>query len=159
GLPATAFAASPIRARASARKAASAAAPPRLPNRARRFRLMRVSLSPLAGASSSDRIPRKLLGILSLSLEVGVDVARDEPRPALVAGVGQGPLEHHHEAVAEPDEIEDVDEAPHEPGEEAMEAQPRDLGDRRASADDGQRALVEVVEGPQRLAPEAREDG
>ena len=48
--------------------------------------------------------------------------AQDQPRAAVVGQVRPGPREEHHEAVAEADQEEDVDEQPGEPRERARTA-------------------------------------
>ena len=53
-----------------------------------------------------------------------LEVSGDQARAALVADVGPRPLEHDDEAVAEADQVEDVDEAPDEPGGEPESRRP-----------------------------------
>ncbi len=46
-------------------------------------------------------------------------VFSDEPDAALVGDIRPGPLDHHENPVAEPDQVQDVDEEPRQPGEPA----------------------------------------
>ena len=83
----------------------------------------------------------------------------DEPRPAAEGQVRPGPVEQHQQPVAEADQEEDVDEQPGQPGEEARAASAaRTVAHRRAAADDGEAALVEVAERPRRLAAQRAAD-
>src|SRR5262249_5091505 len=137
-----AFPACNTRAVASPRNAASATAPVNPWKRLRRSSVICPSV--------------KLRRILSRSGRP--DLARDEAGAALVGEVRPRPLHHDDAAVAEADEVEDVHEAPQEPGNEAGEAQAGDLGDRLRPPDDRHRALVDVVERPSWMAGERRED-
>ena len=82
----------------------------------------------------------------------------DYPRAARVGHVGQRPLEHHHHAVAEADQEEDVDADPGQPRGEAREPQAADLRHRGLAADGGQRPLVAVLEPAPRLRLQRPED-
>src|SRR5579864_3630657 len=73
-------------------------------------------------------------------------VEDDQPRPTLESQVGPGPLEHDEEAVAETDEIEDVDTEPEYPGEKAGEAYCAEIDDGEGAAHGGEIAFVVVVE-------------
>src|SRR5580704_9752003 len=71
---------------------------------------------------------------------------RDQPRAALEGDVVPQPGEGHHEAVPDLDQEEDVDDAPEQPAEEALELQSAELHDRGAPADGGEIALVTIAE-------------
>ncbi len=71
--------------------------------------------------------------------------------------VGVKPLHEDGEAVPGADEEEEVDEKPHEPGDEAVELHPHALGDGVAAADRGHAALVKITElGPDVVTPAAQ---
>src|SRR6476660_1923036 len=53
--------------------------------------------------------------------------ARDEAHAPLHGDIGQGPLQHHHDAAAKSDQPEDVNESPDEPREEARHLQRPDV--------------------------------
>src|SRR6185295_5035414 len=80
--------------------------------------------------------------------------AEDEAGAALVGEVRPGPGEQHHEAVAGADQEEDVDGEPGHPGHEARELEGAEGRDRSRAANSGERSLVVIAEGPERLAPE-----
>ncbi|HXU61439.1 MAG TPA: hypothetical protein VN962_07045, partial [Polyangia bacterium] len=52
-----------------------------------------------------------------------------------------------------------MDQRPGQPGDDAGEAQPADLGDGAGAADRGHEALVEVVKGAARLAGQRGQNG
>src|SRR5207249_10544693 len=78
----------------------------------------------------------------------------DEPRAALMGDVGPGPLEQDHEAIAKPDEKEDVDQEPPQPGNEPGELKSPDDGHRGGLPDRRDVALVAVAEALGRAARE-----
>ena len=135
--------ASRTRAMASARKAAA--------SRGRPFRRR------VPSGASSDRCALfddgAGAGILSLSGRF--EVARDQPRAALVADVGPRPLDHHDEPVAEADEVEDVEAAPGEPGREAAQLRGRRA---RRSRRTGRRPPCCPCRGSETAAPPGRRD-
>src|SRR4051794_27839844 len=92
-----------------------------------------------------DRLPVAHKAALLAGLPGPVESAGDEPRASVVGEVGPSPLEENDEPVAEPDQEEDVDEEPGQPGEQAREPDPVQVGDARGAADRGQRALVLVA--------------
>src|ERR1700680_2537132 len=69
---------------------------------------------------------------LYLFKQVSMVLEGDESRAALEGQVGPGPLEQHQETVAKAYQVEDVDAQPHDPGDEAREAD-------RAHFDNGKR--------------------
>src|SRR5690606_11422691 len=83
---------------------------------------------------------------------------RDQSPASLVGDVGPGPLHHDDEAVAETDQVEDVDEDPHEPRRQAAHPELRDLRDGGVPPDRGEVPLVQVAERLARLALEVAAD-
>src|SRR5215468_2240312 len=71
---------------------------------------------------------------------------RDQSRAALTGEVRPEPLALHAQAVLQLRQREDVNERPHQPGEEAAGAQGAPLQYRIILADDGHVALVEIAE-------------
>src|SRR5690606_1076239 len=66
------------------------------------------------------------------------------------------PADEDGKAIAEADQVVDVDEAPHQPREVAGDLHEAEVGRRGAAADRGHRAKIEVAKGAGRgLAPEA----
>src|SRR4051812_9872248 len=63
--------------------------------------------------------------------------AGDEPRPAPVGPEAHQPADDHQEPVLEADQVPDVDDQPHEPGERPAEAHHAQVGDGPAAADGG----------------------
>ena len=61
---------------------------------------------------------------------------RDEPDAALEGRIRQPPLQHDHQTVPESDELEDVQEEPHEPGNWPGKVQPPDIRDRGSASND-----------------------
>src|SRR5262245_61236665 len=82
----------------------------------------------------------------------------DQPSLPFAEHVVPRPLEEDRGAVAETDEVEDVDEEPREPRQAAGEPQLPHLGDGAAPADRGHLPLVVVRERPPRPAREVAED-
>src|SRR6202162_6308654 len=93
-----------------------------------------------------------------ISPRAAVNVARDEARAPLPGHIRPRPLEQDDEPVAESDEIEDVDEAPEEPGGETGEPDPPEVRDGRASSEDGQVPRVAVVKGLRFSSMDCRQD-
>src|SRR5690349_2521250 len=60
-----------------------------------------------------------------------------------------GPLDEDQEAVAETDEVHQVDDEPHHPGDEAAEMEFAEVGDCGRAADGGHVTEVAVAEGRQ----------
>jgi hypothetical protein len=56
------------------------------------------------------------------------------------------PVQKDRHAVAEPDQEEDVDDAPQDPGDLAGQPDPAEIGDPRVPAYRGERAFVAVAE-------------
>src|SRR5690606_20104243 len=83
---------------------------------------------------------------------------QDDPRRPLVAPVGPGPVEHHHQPVAETDQEEDVRREPEPPGQRAGQPQLAQVHDRGHAADGGEVAVVAIAERCRRLSGEARAD-
>src|SRR5881397_1131686 len=69
---------------------------------------------------------------------------------ALEGHKGVRPLRHDDDAVAEPDQPEDVQEDPEQPGKETGYLQPEDFADRRPATDRGHRPEVSVAKRLQR---------
>src|SRR5207245_1079164 len=63
----------------------------------------------------------------------------------------------HEQLVAEPDDLDEVDDEPHDPGREPRKRDAPDVRDRGVAPDRGERARIAVAEGARRLAP--RETG
>ena len=82
----------------------------------------------------------------------------DEPRPAPVGQIGIEPVGEHGHAVAEADQIEDVDPHPGEPGGKPIEFQVLELDDGSGATDRGEHPLVAVAEGEPPLAADAAHD-
>src|SRR6187549_3752997 len=82
----------------------------------------------------------------------GASFARDEPDAPLHRDVCPGPFGEHREAVAKPDQPEDVDEKPDEPRDEAGHLQWPNRGHCRTTADGRHIAVVAVAESSPRLA-------
>ena len=89
-------------------------------------------------------------------------LAGDEPRAAAVGEEAERPAGHHDDPVREPDEIDDVDAQPEQPGGEAAllpeRAEPRDVGHAGEPADDRHVAVVAVAERLGRAAEDAPAD-
>src|SRR4029078_668885 len=75
----------------------------------------------------------------------------DQPDGTLVGHVGPRPLHHHQDAVSEADQIEDVDEQPEEPADEALQLRHREIAARRGASDGGHVAEIRVVDRAERL--------
>src|SRR6185503_5737104 len=71
---------------------------------------------------------------------------RDDPRIALERPVRPGPVDHDDDAVPEIDEEVDVRPEPHEPGGEAREPQPAEIGDRGLAPDGRELPVVAIAE-------------
>lgn len=76
-----------------------------------------------------------------------VGAAGDEAGAAFVGHVRPCPLNENEQAVAESDEIENVNEEPGEPGEESGDVNAAEFGDGGGASDGGDGAFVPVVEG------------
>src|SRR5258705_13374147 len=76
---------------------------------------------------------------------------RDEPDAPLPRHVRRGPLDHDDEAVAETDQLEDVEKKPRKPGERSREPEAADISNGRPPADDRHVAPVVVDKFPRRL--------
>src|ERR1700693_4133353 len=93
-----------------------------------------------------------------ISRGAAVNVARDEARAPLPGHIRPRPLEQDDEPVAEADEVEDVDEAPEEPGGETGKPDPSEVCDGRAPSEDGQVPRVAVAKGLPFLSVYCRQD-
>src|SRR5437867_10953158 len=83
-----------------------------------------------------------------------VSFLRDEARRPLVEEIIPRPVHHHEHLVAEPDELDDVDDQPHHPGRESLEGDAADVRDRGVAADRGERTGIRVAERRRGLAPQ-----
>src|SRR5215468_7691981 len=72
--------------------------------------------------------------------------SRDEPGTAIARNVVVHPLRQHQQSILEFDEIHQVDEDPHEPGDESGDAKEAKIGDSFVAADGREVAFVEIVE-------------
>src|SRR5208282_5124796 len=114
-----------------------------------------------AGSAVAGGLLRKhaiALLLLLAAFEQRFDVARDQPRAAIVADVGPRPFDDHDEPVAKSDQKENVHEQPHQPCDESAEMQPRDVGDRGRLANRRERSLVAVAERRRWLAANRSHD-
>lgn len=91
---------------------------------------------------------------------VGDGFTGDEASAAAEGEVLETPLNENLNAALELNEVHEMDEEPDEPSEEAGDVQSKNIGDGRGATDNGHVALVEIVEGRNRLLPlQARLDG
>src|SRR5215471_438824 len=91
---------------------------------------------------------------------VGDGFTGDEARAAAEGEVFETPLNENLNATLKLNEVHEMDEEPDEPSEETGDVQSENIGDGRGATDDGHVALVEIVEGWNRLLPlQARLDG
>jgi len=72
----------------------------------------------------------------------------NETHPALIRDVGVSPLQQHAHTIAEADEIQNVDEEPNDPRDEAGQVKASKVRNRLGAPDGGKVALVEVPESP-----------
>src|SRR5262249_30275484 len=111
-----------------------------------------IPLSVSSLASSTGRSVRK-------PRAAGNVIECDQTGTALVGQIGPGPLKHDEDAVAEADEVEDVDAGPDKPGRQTSELEAPDLADGISTADGGKSAFVKVVKGRgRRLVADAGAD-
>src|ERR1041385_2561893 len=101
-----------------------------------------LEISPVSGMVKSNREYNSSFGFESR--ERGA--SGDQPRGTLVGHIGPGPFDQHQHAVAESDQVQDVDEYPEEPGEEAGEVQSAEVGDRGGATNGRQVSLVQIDE-------------
>src|SRR5881394_3875285 len=85
-------------------------------------------------------------------------VRRDEADPALKRHIGPGPIEHHGQPIAEPDEPENVQKDPEQPGEKSGDSQSENVADRRSPSDGGHDAVIAIVERLKRLLSDGAHD-
>src|SRR5690349_2355862 len=71
---------------------------------------------------------------------------RNQSRPAMIGQVRPGPLEEGYHAVAEADQVEDVDDQPGDPGEKAGHFHEAQINQGVGTAYCGKVALVKVAE-------------
>src|SRR5258705_12781670 len=74
----------------------------------------------------------------------------DEPDAPLPRHVCRGPLDHDDEAVAETDQLEDVEKEPRKPGPRSREPEGAEISDGRPPAHDRHVSPVVVDEIPRR---------
>ena len=103
-----------------------------------------MRFTPTAPSRASDR-PRRSPRSLRRIGERRVG-AHDDAHRAVEAEVVPGPAHQHAEPVLEADQVVEVDDEPHDPAEEAGEAERADLPDGRRPTDRRERALVAVAE-------------
>src|SRR4051812_39754155 len=111
------------------------------------------------GRRVKELVPGAAGGTGRASGSLGVARARDQSRPAAARREAEGPADEDEQAVLGADEIEEVDEQPRQPGEEAAELHALDVGDRRGPADGGEIAFVAVAERRRGAALQAGADG
>jgi outer membrane protein assembly factor BamB len=85
--------------------------------------------------------------------------ANDDPRAARVGQIGPGPVEQHHESIAEADQKEDVRCEPEAPGEHSGQFQSRYFDHCGAPPDGGQQAEIAIAERGAWAAGETRGNG
>src|SRR4030095_7832185 len=83
---------------------------------------------------------------------------RDQADAALIREVRPRPLHEHDDAVAEPGQLEDVDEEPEHPRHPAGELNPAQISHGRGAADGGKVPGIAEPEGGSRLVPEGAPD-
>src|SRR5215472_10156693 len=76
----------------------------------------------------------------------------DQPRAALEGDVRPQPFQQHDNPIPKADEEGDVDEAPQQPGETAIEADPAEISDGAAAADGREAAEIAINERCDRAA-------
>src|SRR3954451_4240767 len=76
----------------------------------------------------------------------------DEANRTLIAEIRPRPLDQHHDPVAEPNQLDQVDEQPREPSGEPLQLRPVQIRDRRCPADRGHVAVIAITEWTQRLS-------
>src|SRR5207249_8343124 len=82
----------------------------------------------------------------------------DEPGATATGEEAEGPARDDQQPVLEADQIEEMDDEPGDPGDEAADADPLDVRDGLRAADRGQIALVDVFEGLRGAARQAIAD-
>ncbi len=85
-------------------------------------------------------------------------LVQDQAGAALVSKVVQGPLKEHHEAVAEADQEDDVDQQPGHPGGKAGEPEAAQHRHRRLAPEGGHGTLILIAERLGRFAAEGALD-
>ena len=86
---------------------------------------------------------------------VGVEFAGDEAGGAVEGEIEKAPLDEDEDAALEFDDVNEVDEKPEAPGDEAGNVDSENIGDGGGAADDGHVAFVEILEGRKSAASEA----
>src|SRR5690349_25176919 len=99
-------------------------------------------------------LPRHLL----VEVEIGRGGTGNQSGPEAEREILDGPLDEDRDATAELNKVGEVDERPDEPGGESGEMQTEGVGHRGGPADDGQLALVEILERGQRRPALDRSD-
>ena len=112
--------------------------------------------------SDSKRLAVFLVHVQAGGLREGVGgrFTGDEASAAAEGEVLETPLNENLNAALELNDVHEMDEEPDEPSEEAGDVQAENIGDGSGATDNGHVALVEIVEGRNRLLPlQARLDG
>src|SRR5262249_6205060 len=84
--------------------------------------------------------------VLGSTLRARRLVAGDQACRAVSSHVIREPLEQHHQAVRETDEVQDVDEQPSQPGDESSELKYANFGNGGIAADRRHASLVPIDE-------------
>src|SRR5262245_58778040 len=95
----------------------------------------------LRGWAARARFLRAFRSDLPIELEVSGFVAGDQLRAAVGGQILQGPLDEHHQAALELNDVHQVDEHPDDPGWQSGEVKPEDVGDGGRPADHGKASL------------------
>src|SRR3984957_20815126 len=72
--------------------------------------------------------------------------AGDEARGAVESQIEPGPLRHHQQSILKLNNVKKVDEDPDEPGGQARDLQPVQIGDGGEAAYGGEIPFVEIME-------------
>src|SRR5258707_7726186 len=97
------------------------------------------------GATKEDEENPRLQGRL-WSGWVGREFAGDQAGAAAKGEIEEAPLDEDDDAALEFDDVDQVDEEPDAPGDEAGDVNAENVGDGGGAADDGHVALVEIFE-------------
>ena len=84
---------------------------------------------------------------------VGDGFTGDEASAAAEGEVLETPLDENLNAALELNDVHEMDEEPDEPSEETGDVQSENIGDGSGASDNGHVALVEIMEGRNRLLP------
>lgn len=86
------------------------------------------------------------------------EFAGDQAGATVERKIEEAPLDEDNNAALELDDVDEVNEEPDEPGNEAGDVDPENVGDCGSPADDGHIAFVEILEGRKSAAGEASFD-